>query len=154
MRLHEKSRSVVVAILFIGLAGCSESVVLRSAPPGATVSVGDKPLGMTPVVFKVPRSELKAYTVHIRKAGYEPVDDVLTTRVAPGRMVGAIFTLGIVYIFRSPTYLVQPPMYQLVPAYVAGQGPERARASRARGHLRRRLRAPARAAAQLGTMTH
>jgi len=39
-------------ILAVAVAGCAESVQIRSAPPGATVYIDNTAIGTTPVEFK------------------------------------------------------------------------------------------------------
>ena len=91
------------------LAGCSETVMIHSTPPGANVYMDGTMVGTTPIVFTVPRSELKnRYELELTKDGYDSYLGDVHTRVAPGRATGAAFTLGIVYLFRSPYYLVAP----------------------------------------------
>jgi len=99
------------------LASCSESVMIRSEPPGAKAYVNDGLVGTTPFVFSVQRGDLQhSYSLRLEKDGYEPYTDTLRTRIAGGRATGAFFTLGIVYIFRSPWYLVPPRLITLEPS--------------------------------------
>lgn len=97
------------------LCGCSEAVSVRSGPLGAAVYLDGKRVGTTPMVYDLPRSQLdEPHEVRLEKAGYEPVSEVLTTRLAKGRVTGAVFTLGILCLFRS-MYAVDPVFAELVP---------------------------------------
>lgn len=121
---------ICAAFSALVLAGCGESVMIHSIPVGANVYVNDKFLGRTPVEFEVSRFDVSSadYRLRIEKDRFEPVRDIIRTRLAPGRMVGALFTIGIVYIFRSPVYLVPVPTYALNPLLSAQPLPERDRA--------------------------
>jgi len=107
--------SAALLLVAVLLGGCSESVMIRSGPSGANVFVNDKPVGKTPVEYTVPRGDLgNPYHVRIEKNGYEPVVTNLSTRIAGGRVTGAVFTLGILAMFRS-MYYIQPVFAQLQP---------------------------------------
>jgi uncharacterized membrane protein len=54
------------------------------------------------------------YDVTIAKKGYEPATTTLRTRIAKGRVTGAVFTLGILWLFRS-MYYIEPVFAQLQP---------------------------------------
>lgn len=84
------------------LAGCSERVTFESRPPGAKVYVGDMYVGDTPTVYSTRNVVTRPYKVE--KPGYPDAVGTLTARVAPGRIVGAIFTLGIVAAARPMLY--------------------------------------------------
>jgi len=105
--------SLSVILLSFSLAGCSETAVIRSGPTGADVYVNDQLVGRTPVQYLVPRDRLEqAFQVRIEKQGYEPVATSLHTQLARGRVTGAVFTLGILAIFRS-MYFIEPIFVQL-----------------------------------------
>lgn len=109
---------LVIALILI--CGCSESVLIRSYPEGARIFINDTPYGTTPAVFKVNKGDLEnQYMLRVEKDGYEPHLTTLRTRVAPGRVVAAFFTLGTVYLYKSPRYIVQPPQIELQPSHEA-----------------------------------
>ena len=95
----------LVPWLIVALSACSETVLIRSTPPDAEVFIDGEPRGKTPLRYKVARGDLKEQKLQLKKRGYEPVEDVLRLRIAPGRVVGAVFTLGLLYAFRDPYYL-------------------------------------------------
>jgi PEGA domain/Short C-terminal domain len=115
----KSARWILGCALVSLLAGCGGSVLIRTAPPGAKAYVDGNFIGRTPVEFSVPRREIRPHALRLEKEGFEPIEDTIRTRVAPGRIVGAIFSLGIVYLFRSPMDLVTPEMYALSPALSA-----------------------------------
>jgi hypothetical protein len=56
-------RLLLPEIVFIGsltLWGCAEKLYVRSMPEGATLTVNGTHVGVTPVLAKVPRSEMTA----------------------------------------------------------------------------------------------
>lgn len=97
------------ATLGIGVSGCSEWASIKSYPPGAKAYIDDQYIGSTPVGVAIPRSQVTTpHTWKVEFRNCEPAEGHLQTRVAPGRIVGYIFTLGIVAIFRGPYYF--PPV--------------------------------------------
>jgi hypothetical protein len=107
MRMSRMSiASLCASVFVVSLTACSETVLIRSTPPDADVVIDGQLRGKTPMLYTVPRDQLKEHRVQLKKKGYEPVEDTIRLRVARGRLVGAVFTLGLVYAFRSPYYLV------------------------------------------------
>ena len=108
----------VLATLLCTMAlvcGCSETVWVRSGPPGAAVYVDERAAGTTPVRYTLARSDLEnPHQVRIEKDGYHPMTTSMHTRVRGGRVTGAVFTLGILAIFRS-MHAVDPIFAQLQP---------------------------------------
>jgi hypothetical protein len=97
------------------LGGCTEYATIRSGPSGASVTVDGKPAGKTPLQYGVPRSALdEPHTVYIQLEGYEPAAATLKKGLAKGRVTGAVFTLGILAVFRSMHY-IEPVFVQLRP---------------------------------------
>lgn len=86
------------------LAGCAETTLIRSSPPGATVYVDGNLVGVSPVVYSAARSQFRnPHTCRVELEGYAPREEPLrTTFAVPGRALGAAFTLGILYVFKSP----------------------------------------------------
>ena len=92
-----------------GFVACAEHTVIRSSPPGAQVYVNDQLIGVSPAVVEVPRSELDSpHHYRVVLDGYTPAEGRLKRRFPVGRLFGAIFTTGILYIFRSPMTLASP----------------------------------------------
>jgi hypothetical protein len=88
------------ALLFI--MGCAESATLRTEPPRAKVYIDGNFVGMSPAEFLIGRLEEGHYRVVLD--GYEPSEGQLQARIAPGRVVGTVFTFGIYAIFRGLHY--------------------------------------------------
>ena len=106
---------LLLSLAFLG--GCSEVASIRSGPSGASVYLDDKPIGTTPVDHALSRSELgEPHRVRIEKAGYQTVQTELRTRLAKGRVTGAVFTLGLVALIR-PMHSVDPVFAQLEPLH-------------------------------------
>ncbi len=112
-------RSVVVAatVLLPLLLGCSERVLIKTYPPGAKVFVNDRLVGLSPVTYSASRSEVSApHAVRIEKEGFEVVRTSLETRVPGGRVVAGVFTLGALYLLRSPWSFRTPEPFMLTEA--------------------------------------
>lgn len=101
-------RLVVWVGLLLVLSGCSEYVRFRSSPPGGRVFVDDALVGTTPVQYGTREVIHRTYRVDMPGCG--PVEGHLTPRIAPGRIIGAIFTLGIVAAARPLKYYVEDPV--------------------------------------------
>lgn len=65
--------------------------------------VNEKFVGITPMIYEMSESEIPE-VIHYRveRGGYLPQEGELRGRFSAGRLIGAIFTLGIVYAARSP----------------------------------------------------
>jgi hypothetical protein len=94
--------AVLVTVMLPVVWGCAESVLFRSTPGDARVTVAGEPVGTTPVYYESRDVRPKPYRVE--KAGYPSVEGMLGTRVSRGRIVGTIFTLGILRIFKQFRY--------------------------------------------------
>ncbi len=97
--------AVVLLTLPPAITGCSESFQIRSYPGGARASIDGRVLGPTPIDVSIPRSQVglpHKWRVDYRNCDFAEGD--LQTRVAPGRIVGYIFTVGIWALIRGPYY--------------------------------------------------
>lgn len=113
-----KARRSVAAIgLGVALAGCAEYTVVRSYPPGAKLYRDGNLEGLTPVTVRVPRSEFSEenFRIRLEHVGYQPTEGTLRTQVCGGRVVGGVFTLGIVLLFKRPTCFSSPQDFALAP---------------------------------------
>ena len=113
-----KRRRIVGVIAFFAACsatGCSEYTLIRSYPPGAKLYINDHFEGLTPVTFSVPRSDFADhdFLVRLERTGYGTVNETLAKRICPGRIVGGVFTLGIVFIFKGPTCFAYPQDFTL-----------------------------------------
>jgi len=108
--------SALLLFLVVLASGCAEETLVRSMPAGAMVYQGDRQLGLTPTVFHVPRSQWQDhFLLRLELDGYDPAQVTVPTEVAKGRIVGGIFTLGFVWIFKRPTTLPDAIDVRLVP---------------------------------------
>jgi hypothetical protein len=89
--------------------------MVRSYPPGSKVYVNGDFVGVTPVVYTVGGAKFtgREFPVRIERTGYAPADSVLRKQTCPGRVVGGVFTLGILFLFRNPTCFVSPQDFLL-----------------------------------------
>jgi hypothetical protein len=78
-------------------------VYFRS-PTGAKVFVDDKYIGDAPTTYATREVTLRAY--RMEPSGSPPLEGFLTPHLAPGRVVGAIFTLGILAAIRPLHYYI------------------------------------------------
>lgn len=106
--ISARMRRIIALLAVFVLSGCSESLVIRSVPPGAQVILDGNPVGITPMVFET--KEPKPMTYRIEAEGFPAAEGSVTTRLAPGRVVGAVFTLGIVALARPMFYFVPNPL--------------------------------------------
>ena len=58
MRVTRINTFVALLVAAILIAGCSETVLVRSGPSGAVVYLDGKPIGTTPLDYSLPRSEV------------------------------------------------------------------------------------------------
>ncbi len=86
-------------------SGCSEAYVIRSYPNDVRMSVNEEYVGITPVVVPLTRAQMRPYRWRAEKEGYEIQEGTMQPRVAPGRIWGYIFTVGILAIFKGPQYM-------------------------------------------------
>lgn len=103
--------------LCLTLAGCAESTLIRSYPPGAKLYVNDQYIGVTPHAFTVPRQEFAdhTFTARVERDGYAPAEETLQKRTCTGRVVGGIFSFGISFIFKRPTCFDTHQDFSLTP---------------------------------------
>jgi PEGA domain-containing protein len=87
------------------LCGCAESVAIKSYPPGAKAYIDGQFVGTTPAATQIPRGNVTAeHNWRVEFRNCDGAEGKLAVRVAPGRIVGYIFTLGILAAFRGPYY--------------------------------------------------
>lgn len=104
-------RGTVLLLSTLIFAGCAERVRVVSIPPGARVFLDGREAGTTPYTFTLQEDQLRDIPYRVELEPYRPVEGVLRKGVAPGRVVGAVFTLGILYAFRSPYYVQNAKVY-------------------------------------------
>lgn len=96
------TRTIALIAALALLTGCAESFIVNTYPPGAEVFIDDLPAGRSPVEHIVPRAgPLQPLRYRIEKTRAQTVEGVLEPRVTPGRVIGAVLTLGISTLFRG-----------------------------------------------------
>lgn len=99
----------LLVVLTLALtAGCSEQLLIRSVPPGAQVSLNGTPVGTTPMVYQTRDPVPLAY--RIEAPGLPAAEGTVSVRPAPGRIVGTVFTLGILAACRPLKYFTPNPL--------------------------------------------
>jgi NADPH-dependent glutamate synthase beta subunit-like oxidoreductase len=87
------------------VAGCADTALIRTYPPGAKVTINNQYIGVTPVEYVAPRGAWPAdNTFHYRfeREGYVTQEGTFRGEEAHVRGIGAFFTLGLTKIFRNP----------------------------------------------------
>ncbi len=102
-------RRVIAGCLLLAAAGCAHRTRINSNPPGASVYVRDRFACLTPCLYSTPSSQLQDHTpLRIERPGYQTIDTELKTGTHASRIVGGLFTLGLVPLFKRPhTYDAQ-----------------------------------------------
>jgi hypothetical protein len=99
---------LVGAVLFgVSIAACAETTTIRSYPPGSKVFIDGQLAGVTPFGYRVAREEMgRAFHVRLEREGFQPTEASLQKVTCPGRVVGGIFTFGILFLFKGSTCFV------------------------------------------------
>ena len=93
----------VLLIAILVLSGCAEYVSIKSYPGGARALIDGQDIGTTPASASIPRGEVgKPHTWRVEYRNCDSAEGMLETGIAGGRIVGYIFTVGILAIFRGP----------------------------------------------------
>ncbi|MBI1816752.1 MAG: SHOCT domain-containing protein [Deltaproteobacteria bacterium] len=79
--------------------------------------MNDVAIGTSPVLFTTPTKSLERSTFHYRVEadGYVPAEGELKERVSAGRIVGYVFTVGILRAFRGVKTFREPVEITLQP---------------------------------------
>lgn len=99
----------VVAVATLSLSsGCAEYVAINSAPQGAKAYVDGEFIGTTPAWTYIPRSQVGPnHTYEVSSSNCDPAEGTIPVYVASGRVVGYIFTVGLLALFKGPYYFSQ-----------------------------------------------
>jgi hypothetical protein len=86
--------SVFAAGASVALCACSESTVIRTNPPGASVYVNERYVGASPAEFTTRSWSVRphAYRYRVVKPGYEESEGEIVARLSVGRIVAAYFS--------------------------------------------------------------
>ena len=92
--LHSSLLLGLFVALFTGCAtivhGPRQDIRVVTDPPGATVYVGDEPVGATPAVVTLERN--RRHIVRVEHPDYLPDTQLLTRSVSTWAIVGGLFT--------------------------------------------------------------
>lgn len=98
-----RHRGLLLCLLAAVLAGCTQTTRFRSDPPGARVSIDGAFTGITPARYDMPEHPLPTVLRYrIERGGYLPQEGEIRPDFGGARFVGALFTVGLVYVFRNP----------------------------------------------------
>ena len=103
-----RSAVVLLTLCAVLSGGCAERVVFKSTPSSAKVFVSNEYVGDTPTEFSTGDVTLRPYRIELD--GFPPVEGALVPNLAPGRVVGAVFTLGILALARPMYYYTDYPI--------------------------------------------
>jgi hypothetical protein len=86
--------SLCAAVASVVLAACSESTVIRTNPPGASVYVNERYVGASPAEFSAKSWSVRphAYRYRIVMPGYDETEGEIVARLSVGRIVAAYFS--------------------------------------------------------------
>src|SRR5262245_40113934 len=99
---YASSRGLILVLPAIAFMACAERTLIRTAPPDAKVLVDGQLVGVSPLRYSVRSSEIREHIpLRIEREGFESIDGSLATQRRPGRIVGAVFLLGIPMLFRG-----------------------------------------------------
>lgn len=87
-------RSALPLLALVVVGGCSESTVIRTNPPGASVYVNERYLGASPVEFEAKSWSVRPrlYRYRVAKAGYLQSEGEVPARLSIGRIIAAYFS--------------------------------------------------------------
>lgn len=97
---------MIAASLAMVLSGCADYLVINSVPSGANLYVQGALTGTTPYE-KMTAGSCRPIALRFEKAGYQDSNVTLSggeCRVSRGRVVAAVFTLGILGLINPPYY--------------------------------------------------
>ena len=91
------------AVALALLSGCAHRTRIVSRPAEANVFIDGRFVGKTPCIWSVPATQLRDDTrVRLELPGYFPVSTELQTEYRVGRIIGGVFTVGLVPLFKWP----------------------------------------------------
>jgi PEGA domain len=93
---------VFLILALLAESGCAHRTRIESAPSGASVFINDRFACTTPCMYQVGATQLAESPVRLERRGFETVHDHLRTCTMTSRIVGGLFTLGLVPLFKWP----------------------------------------------------
>lgn len=111
-------KRVMLLITVLMLMGCTSTLTFNTYPPGARVTAAQGSC-VVPCTLTM-RWTPKELSYRLEKHPlYQPKEGTIHARIAPGRIFGAIFTLGIVFLAKG-IYYFPPAQAQLEPTVDPG----------------------------------
>jgi hypothetical protein len=107
-------RQIALLCAAATLSACTETVVIRSNPPGARAFLNGHELGLTPATTTLDYTAFSSYQLRLEKEGYLPYDGRLSTEVNIGSLI-----IGVVVCWPALLWVVQPSpdqSFDLTPA--------------------------------------
>jgi hypothetical protein len=93
----------LVAVLLALTISCAHRTRIESVPSGASVYIANAYVGTTPLLYSTPATELRdGVPIRVERAGNAPAEGTLKTSIHVKRIVGGVFTLGLVPLFKWP----------------------------------------------------
>jgi hypothetical protein len=115
---RELGRSLLAALL-IPLLGCTQVTRINTTPVGAKVFLNGNLIGVSPAryAFENGPGDTFPSRFHARfeRAGYEPLEVDLPTRISAGRVAAGIFTLGLAFALQGVRVVDPSYTYSLYP---------------------------------------
>jgi hypothetical protein len=110
------NRSLVALLISLVAAGCTQSTLFRSDPPGARISVNGQFVGITPAHYEMAEWDVpRVIHYRVERGAYLPQEGELRAQFSVGRLVGAIFTVGLLYAARGPYVYKEAYDFALAP---------------------------------------
>jgi hypothetical protein len=83
-----------VVLIALAVSACSESTIIRTNPPGASVYVNERYLGASPAEFTAKSWSVKphVYRYRVAKAGYLESEGEVPAHLSVGRIIAAYFS--------------------------------------------------------------
>lgn len=97
--------SVLLPAATWGWSG-SDELVIDSQPDGADVYLDGELVGVTPLRVPMPCDQVVDRRYRIEYRDCDPIEGTAYARLAPGRVVGMVFSGGISAVFQCPYYFV------------------------------------------------
>jgi hypothetical protein len=121
----QRARGIGLLAVVSMIAGCAESTMIRSYPVGARISVDGHFVGAAPAKFVTSRQdfEQKTFVAVAEHPGYQKTEYTLQKTTCKGRIVGGVFTLGILFLFKRPTCFQSPQYIDMPPLAGAAAAP-------------------------------
>ena len=117
--MNKITSASLIIIALAGQTGCAtivsgrtQDVMIRSNPPGATVTIDEIATGVTPMVANLMRK--KRHSILISKPGYKDISHA-TTRGFNGWYLGNILFGGIIGLITDP---ITGAMYDVEPSEI------------------------------------